>query len=68
MKIILIVAALAAVVFFVSKKLKAKKEVVAPKKAPAKNKARTVKPSGPASLSESDSNGDYYRKPRKADK
>ena len=71
MKFILILAALAAVAFFVSKKLKAKKEVVAPKKvtptAP-KEKTKTVKPAGGASLSESDSNGDYYRKPRKAER
>ena len=71
MKFILILAALAAVGFFVSKKLKAKKEeAVAPKKvtpkAPAKS--NTVKPAGGTSLSESDSNGDYYRKPRKAQK
>ena len=69
MKFILILAALAAVGFFVSKKLKAKKEeAVAPKKATptAPAKSNTVKPAGGASLSESDSNGDYYRKPRKA--
>ena len=71
MKFILILAALAAVGFFVSKKLKAKKEeTVAPKKAtptaPAKKKTNTVKPAGGASLSESDSEGnDYYSKPRK---
>jgi len=68
MKFILIAAALAIVAFFVAKKLKAKKEVVAPKKvtptAP-KKKTNTVKPS--TSLTESDSDGnDYYRKPRKA--
>ena len=69
MKFILILAALAAVGFFVSKKLKAKKEeAVAPKKATptAPAKSNTVKPAGGESLSESDSNGDYYRKPRKA--
>ena len=69
MKFILILAALAAVGFFVSKKLKAKKEeAVAPKKATptAPAKSNTVKPAGGASLSESDSNGDYYRKPRRA--
>ena len=73
MKFILIAAALAIVAFFVAKKLKAKKEVVAPAKkvtpkAPAKKKTNTVKPAGGASLSESDSNGDYYRKPRKAER
>lgn len=74
MKFILIAAALAIVAFFVAKKLKAKKEeVVAPvkkvtPKAPAKKKTKTVKPAGGASLSESDSNGDYYRKPRKAER
>lgn len=72
MKFILILAALAAVGFFVSKKLKAKKEeVVAPAKkvtptAPTKKKINTVKPAEGTTLSESDSNGDYYRKPRKA--
>ena len=69
MKFILIAVALAAVAFFIAKKLKAKKEVAAaPKKATPKApaKSNTVKPAGGASLSESDSNGDYYRKPRKA--
>lgn len=74
MKFILIVVALAAAAFFIVKKLKAKKEEVAAPaksvtpKAPAKKKTNTVKPTGGASLSESDSNGDYYRKPRKAQK
>lgn len=75
MKFILIAVALAAAAFFIAKKLKAKKEevVVSPvkkvtPKAPAKKKTKTVKPAGGASLSESDSNGDYYRKPRKAER
>ena len=75
MKFILIVVALAATAFFIAKKLKAKKEeVVVPPvkkvtpKAPTKKETKTVKPAGGASLSESDSNGDYYRKPRKAQK
>lgn len=74
MKFILIAVALAAAAFFIAKKLKAtKEEVAAPAKkvtpkAPAKKKTKTVKPAGGASLSESDSNGDYYRKPRKAQK
>ena len=75
MKFILIAVALAAVAFFIAKKLKAKKEEVAAPakkvtpKAPAKKKTNTVKPARGASLSESDSEGnDYYRKPRKAQK
>lgn len=71
MKFILITAALAIVAFFVAKKLKAKKEVAAPKKvtptAP-KKKTNTVKPAGGASLSEFDSNGDSIRKPRKEER
>ena len=75
------VIVIAVVVFFVAKKLKGKSSVEvkvtakpakpakpAASKAPAKKKTKTVKPAGGASLSESDSNGDYYRKPRKAQK
>jgi len=78
MKFILIAVALAAAAFFIAKKLKAKKEEVvkAPTKPtvqPAPVKKKPVKkkptlPAGEASLSESNSNGDYYRKPRKAQK